>query len=330
MRGRLSVDALDNGRRAAAATKDQVQRRNPDATPGPGEGPARFLHLPAPQVNRSPGWFLYAHNRLEETMGTKALAIDRGLLRTAAAAALLGLLGGPASLRSSRARNWTRRTPTRSASATCSRSPSGRTRTLTTTVPVRPDGRISVPLLGDVQAAGMTPLALKQSLTDGYKEYVTAPGVSVVVKEIHSRKIFVTGEVAHPGTFDLEPRTKLMQALALAGGSRPTPRGGWWCCGTAGTAGRRSATRSTSTPSSRASGRRTISSCSPATPWSCRRLSASLLSSVCQFLCRAGSSRPAWLLLWGRTGDEKVSEASPPSDGGTGCSTASSIYSRSN
>ena len=96
---------------------------------------------------------------------------------------------------------------------------------LTVTVPVRPDGRISVPLLGDVQAAGMTPLALKATLTDGYKEYVTAPGVSVVVKEIHSRKIYVTGEVAHPGTYDLEPRGKLMQALALAGGLTPYARG---------------------------------------------------------------------------------------------------------
>ena len=96
---------------------------------------------------------------------------------------------------------------------------------LAATVPVRPDGRISVPLLGDVQAAGMTPLALKATLTDGYKEYVTAPGVSVVVKEIHSRKIYVTGEVAHPGTYDLEPRGKLMQALALAGGLTPYARG---------------------------------------------------------------------------------------------------------
>jgi polysaccharide export outer membrane protein len=96
---------------------------------------------------------------------------------------------------------------------------------LAATVPVRPDGRISVPLLGDVQAAGMTPLALKQALTDGYKEYVTAPGVSVVVKEIHSRKIYVSGEVAHPGTFDLEPRMKLMQALALAGGLTPYAKG---------------------------------------------------------------------------------------------------------
>ena len=96
---------------------------------------------------------------------------------------------------------------------------------LSVTVPVRPDGRISVPLLGDVKAAGMTPLALKQTLTNGYKEYVTAPGVSVVVKEIHSRKIFVTGEVAKPGEFDLQPRTKLMQALALAGGLTPYAKG---------------------------------------------------------------------------------------------------------
>jgi polysaccharide export outer membrane protein len=96
---------------------------------------------------------------------------------------------------------------------------------LTSTVPVRPDGRISVPLLGDVQAAGMTPLALKQTLTDGYKEYVTAPGVSVVVKEIHSRKIYVTGEVATPGVYDLQPRAKLMQAIALAGGLTPYAKG---------------------------------------------------------------------------------------------------------
>ena len=96
---------------------------------------------------------------------------------------------------------------------------------LSVTVPVRPDGRISVPLLGDVQAAGLTPLALKAALTDGYKEYITAPGVSVVVKEIHSRKIYVTGEVAHPGTYDLEPRGKLMQALALAGGLTPYAKG---------------------------------------------------------------------------------------------------------
>lgn len=96
---------------------------------------------------------------------------------------------------------------------------------LSVTTPVRPDGRISVPLLGDVQAAGMTPLALRQTLTDGFKEYVTAPGVSVVIKEIRSRRVFVTGEVQTPGAYDLQPRTKLMQVIALAGGLTPYARG---------------------------------------------------------------------------------------------------------
>jgi polysaccharide export outer membrane protein len=96
---------------------------------------------------------------------------------------------------------------------------------LTVTVPVRPDGRVSVPLLGDVQAAGMTPLALKQTLTEGFRQYVTAPGVSVVIKEINSQKVFVTGEVAKPGAYDLRPHTKLMQALALAGGLTPYAKG---------------------------------------------------------------------------------------------------------
>jgi polysaccharide export outer membrane protein len=92
---------------------------------------------------------------------------------------------------------------------------------LAVTTPVRPDGRISVPLLGDIQASGMTPLALRQSLTDRFKEYVTAPGVSVVIKEINSRKVFVTGEVKNPGSYDLQPRTKLMQVVAMAGGLTP-------------------------------------------------------------------------------------------------------------
>lgn len=96
---------------------------------------------------------------------------------------------------------------------------------LSVSVPVRPDGRISVPLLGDVQTAGMTPLALRQTLTEGFKEYVTAPSVSVVIKEINSRKVFVTGEVETPGAYDLQPRTKVMQALAMAGGLTPYAKG---------------------------------------------------------------------------------------------------------
>jgi polysaccharide export outer membrane protein len=92
---------------------------------------------------------------------------------------------------------------------------------LSVTVPVRPDGRVSVPLLGDVQAAGMTPRALTEDLTRKFRDFVTAPSVSVVIKEIHSRKVFVTGEVATPGAYDLQPRTKLMQILAMAGGLTP-------------------------------------------------------------------------------------------------------------
>lgn len=92
---------------------------------------------------------------------------------------------------------------------------------LSVTVPVRPDGRISLPLLGDIQASGMTPLALKDELSLKFREYVTAPSVSVVIKEINSRKVYVTGEVAAPGAYDLQPRAKLMQVMAMAGGLTP-------------------------------------------------------------------------------------------------------------
>lgn len=96
---------------------------------------------------------------------------------------------------------------------------------LSVTVPVRPDGRISLPLLGDIQASGMTPLALKDELSLKFREFVTAPSVSVVIKEINSRKVFVTGEVATPGAYDLQPRAKLMQVMAMAGGLTPYSKG---------------------------------------------------------------------------------------------------------
>lgn len=96
---------------------------------------------------------------------------------------------------------------------------------LSVTVPVRPDGRISLPLLGDIQASGMTPLALKDELSLKFREFVTAPSVSVVIKEINSRKVYVTGEVATPGAYDLQPRAKLMQVMAMAGGLTPYSKG---------------------------------------------------------------------------------------------------------
>jgi polysaccharide export outer membrane protein len=92
---------------------------------------------------------------------------------------------------------------------------------LDTTVPVRPDGNISLPLLGDLRALGMRPLELQRVLDEAYERFVTAPGTTVIVTEIHSRKVFVTGEVAEPGVFDLQPNMRLLQALAMAGGLTP-------------------------------------------------------------------------------------------------------------
>ena len=90
-----------------------------------------------------------------------------------------------------------------------------------TVVPVRPDGNISLPLLGDVRALGLRPVELQKALDQAYERYVTAPGTTVIVAEIHSRKVFVTGEVEEPGAYDLQPRMRLMQALAMAGGLTP-------------------------------------------------------------------------------------------------------------
>lgn len=88
---------------------------------------------------------------------------------------------------------------------------------LTETLPVRPDGKISMPLLNDVQAAGLTPLQLKDSLTEKLKKYIADPRVTVVVTAMNSRRIFVTGEVQHTGPMTLLPHMTMLQALAQAG-----------------------------------------------------------------------------------------------------------------
>jgi polysaccharide biosynthesis/export protein len=85
------------------------------------------------------------------------------------------------------------------------------------TVPVRPDGKISMPLLNDVQAAGLSPLQLKDSLTEKLKKYIADPRVTVVVLAMYSRRIFVTGEVSHSGPMMLLPHMTMLQALAGAG-----------------------------------------------------------------------------------------------------------------
>ncbi len=88
---------------------------------------------------------------------------------------------------------------------------------LTTTLPVRPDGNISLPLLNDVPAAGLTPMQLAASITEKLRKYVADPRVTVVVTQINSQKVFVTGEVLHTGAIQLLPNMTVLQALADAG-----------------------------------------------------------------------------------------------------------------
>ncbi len=86
------------------------------------------------------------------------------------------------------------------------------------TVPVRPDGMISLPLLNDVQAAGLTPMRLREELMKKLAEYEPNPEVSVIVNEVRSFKVSVIGEVAKPGRFELKSRTTVLDVVAQAGG----------------------------------------------------------------------------------------------------------------
>src|SRR5881396_1764174 len=89
---------------------------------------------------------------------------------------------------------------------------------LTRTVPVRPDGKITLPLLNDVQAAGLTPMELASVISEQLKKYINNPQVTVSVTEINSRRVYVTGEVLKPGTFSLLPNMTVLQALSSSGG----------------------------------------------------------------------------------------------------------------
>jgi polysaccharide export outer membrane protein len=85
-------------------------------------------------------------------------------------------------------------------------------------VPVRPDGKISLPLLNDVQAGGLTALELREALAKKLAEYMPSPEVSVIVTDVRSFKVSVIGEVARPGRYDLRSWTTVLDVLALAGG----------------------------------------------------------------------------------------------------------------
>ncbi len=89
---------------------------------------------------------------------------------------------------------------------------------ITQTVLVRPDGKISLPLLNDVQAAGLTPGQLADSVTTGLRKYLADPQVTVVVTQINSQRIYILGEVNRPGAYTLFPGMTFLQALSSAGG----------------------------------------------------------------------------------------------------------------
>src|SRR5579862_2938281 len=88
---------------------------------------------------------------------------------------------------------------------------------LSEVLPVRPDGKISMPLLNDVTAAGLSAVQLKDSITEKLKKFIADPRVTVVVTQMNSQRIFVSGEVVHTGQTPLLPHMTMLQALSQAG-----------------------------------------------------------------------------------------------------------------
>lgn len=93
---------------------------------------------------------------------------------------------------------------------------------LSKTVEVRPDGRVSLPIIRDTVAVGKTPAQLAEEMTNKLKEYVQNPVVAISVKEVKSSNIFVLGEVKNPGKYPLKSKTTLLQGVTVAGGFTPT------------------------------------------------------------------------------------------------------------
>jgi len=93
-----------------------------------------------------------------------------------------------------------------------------RDKELSADVTVRPDGKISLPLINELQAAGLTPAQLKDRITDAAKQYVEDPTVTVEVKAINSRKVFITGEVRKAGPYNITGSMTVLQLLSIAGG----------------------------------------------------------------------------------------------------------------
>lgn len=88
---------------------------------------------------------------------------------------------------------------------------------LTTTLPVRADGMISLPLINDIKAAGLTPMQLSADITEKLKKYLSDPHVTVTVTQMNSQRIYAMGEVLHAGSINLLPNMTVLQALATVG-----------------------------------------------------------------------------------------------------------------
>jgi polysaccharide export outer membrane protein len=88
-------------------------------------------------------------------------------------------------------------------------------------VPVRPDGKISLPLLNDVQASGMTPMQLGAEITTRLKKFIAEPQVTIIVSRVNSQRIYIVGEVNRAGAFPLVPNMTVLEALSSAGGCSP-------------------------------------------------------------------------------------------------------------
>jgi polysaccharide export outer membrane protein len=91
---------------------------------------------------------------------------------------------------------------------------------LSRTLPVRPDGKISLPLLHDIQAAGLTPMQLRDKIAAALGEFMPNPEVAVTVTDVRSYRVSVLGEVQKPGVLQLKADTTVLEAIALAGGFR--------------------------------------------------------------------------------------------------------------
>ena len=89
---------------------------------------------------------------------------------------------------------------------------------LTRVVPVRPDGKISLPLIGELEVSGLTAVKVQRLVTQKLKEYISDPQVTVIVQEVKSRTYIIVGKIAKPGSYQLEKPTTVLEAIAIAGG----------------------------------------------------------------------------------------------------------------